>query len=248
VGAKALDDMLTVRVGNPLRGCVGRWPVDMALSNAIDRGDEVLASPTHGVSFRPHRSVASVPTAPPVYATRLEDERRQGSAICLLDDVGWRLWDRSSDVVRVTTGRVRCPVCATELQVRAVGRAADEVVPCPGCGWSVTGAAWHGSWRHRDLNGVCPEFGRFVDAWPSARSIRDRMLLIDSVVHALHVASRSDMPGNFAARNFIEGSRPKIVALLDELAEGPGSHVAEGVRQRWNAARDHYRSGRRQSR
>lgn len=166
----------------------------------------------------------------------------------LVDDVGWRLWDRLSDVVRVTAGRVRCPVCTTEFQVRAAGRTDDEVVPCPGCDWSVTPAAWHRTWENRDLNGLCPEFGRFVDAWPTARSIRDRMLLIDSVVHAQHVASRSDRPGNFAARNFLEGSRPKIVALLDELADGPGSQVAEGARERWNAARDHYRSGRSQSR
>jgi hypothetical protein len=88
------------------------------------------------------------------------------------------------------------------------------------------------------------EFARFVDAWPSARTIRDRMLLIDSVVHALHVASRSDLPGNFAARNFLEGSRPKIVALLDELADGPGSHVARAARDRWHAAREHDRSER----
>ena len=165
----------------------------------------------------------------------------------IVDDVGWRLWDRLSDVVRVTEGRVRCPACGTEVQVRAAGRAADDAVPCPGCDWSVTPAAWHESWEHRDLNGNCPEFRRFVDAWPSARPLHDRMLLIDAVVHALHVASRSDMPGNFAARNFLEGSRPKIVALLEELANGPGSHVAEASRARWRAARDRYRAGRRGS-
>jgi hypothetical protein len=163
----------------------------------------------------------------------------------LVDDVGWRIWDRLSDVMRVTAGRVRCPVCSTEFQVRTPGRPPDEVVPCPGCDWSVTPAAWHRSWEHRNLNGVSPEFERFVTAWPSARTIPDRMLLVDSVVHALHRASRSDLPGNFAARNFLEGSRPKIVALLEELADGPGSNVAAAARDRWNAARDHYRSNRR---
>jgi hypothetical protein len=68
------------------------------------------------------------------------------------------------------------------------------------------------------------------------------MLLIDEVVHALHVASRDDAPGNFAARNFLEGSRPKIVALLEELAYGPGSHIADGARARWQGAQQHYRS------
>jgi ribosomal protein L37AE/L43A len=162
----------------------------------------------------------------------------------LLDDVGWRLWERLSDVVRVTSGTVRCPSCGAEFQVRTRERQSDDVVPCPGCDWTVTPRAWHKSWEHRDLNGACPEFQRYVDKWPVARSVRDRMLLIDEVVHALHVASRDDAPGNFAARSFLEGSRPKIVALLEELAYGPGSHIADGARARWQVAQQHYRSGR----
>ena len=162
----------------------------------------------------------------------------------LLDDVGWRLWERLSDVLRVSSGRVRCPRCETELQVRAPGRDPDELVSCPGGDWATTPRRWHASWEHRGLNGHCPEFRAYVEQWPAARSARDRMLLIDAVVHALHVASRDDLPGNFAARNFLEGSRPKIVALLDELALGSGSHVAEGARQRWQSARAVYRGGR----
>ena len=160
----------------------------------------------------------------------------------LVDDVGWRLWERLSDVLRVTGGRVRCPGCGAEFQVRGPGRGVDEAVPCPSGDWSVTPGAWHKSWEHRDLNGNCPEFPRFVDAWPRARTTRDRMLLIDAAVHALHVSSRDDLSGNFAARNFLEGSRSKVVALLDELAYGPGSHVAEGARARWTGAREAYRT------
>jgi hypothetical protein len=108
----------------------------------------------------------------------------------LVDDVGWRLWERLSDVMRVTTGRVRCPGCGTEFQVRAPGHPIDEVVPCPRCDWGVTPRAWHKSWEHRDLNGDCKEFQTYVARWPRASSARDRMLLIDAVVHALHVTSR----------------------------------------------------------
>jgi hypothetical protein len=165
-------------------------------------------------------------------AGRLDDD--------LLDDVGWRIWERLTDVIRVTSGRVRCPICGTELQVRAEGRDPDTPVACPNADWSVTTRDWHRSWAHRNLNGNCPEFARFVDAWPNARSRRARMLRIDAVVHSLHVASRDDLPGNFAARNFLEGSRPKIVALLDELATGPGSNIAAGARARWQEARDQY--------
>jgi hypothetical protein len=165
----------------------------------------------------------------------------------LVDDVGWRIWERLSDVIRVSNGLVRCPGCTNEFAVRVPGRDPDEVVGCPSCGWDVTPRAWHKSWEHRDLNGHCEEFQHYVSAWPKARNGRDRMLLIDAAVHALHVSSRDDLPGNFAARNFLEGSRPRIVALLDELALGPGSNVAEGARARWQAARDEYRYARKSS-
>lgn len=185
------------------------------------------------------------PTLPSHKLVRLYEQNAAGMLDDeLVDDVGWRLWDRLSDVVRVTDGRVRCPGCATEFQVRARDRDPDEPVQCPGGDWAVTPRAWHQSWQHRDLNGNCPEFPRFVHEWPRARAPRDRMLLIDAVVHALHVSSRDDVPGNFAARNFLDGSRPKIVALLDELAYGPGSQIAQGARTRWGAARRAYRSAR----
>lgn len=148
----------------------------------------------------------------------------------LVDDVGWRVWERLNDVILVTSGRVRCPACCAEFQVRAPGGSPDDPVQCPGCDcdWEVTPRAWHKSWEHRDLNGHCDEFERFVASWPGARTARDRMMLIDAVVHALHLSTRSEAQGNFAARNFVEGSRPKIAALLDELAHGTegGSNVS----------------------
>ena len=170
-------------------------------------------------------------------AGRLDDET--------LDDVGWRIWERLRDVLRIGAGRVRCPRCGEDFVVRAPGVGLDDEVACPTGDWSVTPRAWHKSWEHRDLNGNCPEFQPFVDRWPNERTARGRMLLIDAVVHGLHVASRSDAPGNFAARNFLEGSRPKIVALLDELANGPGSSIADGARARWMVARTAYRDAHR---
>jgi hypothetical protein len=151
----------------------------------------------------------------------------------LVDDVGWRLWERLADVQRVMRRLVRCPTCRTDLVVQA-----DTT--CPACGWQVTEAEWEASTRKRDLFGTCPDYERYVEAFPRATTPKARMLLIDEVVHALHVSTRGEA-SNFAARNFIEGSRPKIVALLEELANGPGSTVAAGARARWAAARDRYK-------
>src|SRR5579871_1501616 len=111
----------------------------------------------------------------------------------LVDDVGWRLWERLADVLRVTGGRVACPACGTEFQVRVPGGGPDEARVCPTCGWATTAADWHRSWEHRDLNGNCPDFEAFVDAYPKAVTTRDRMLLIDTVVHALHRTAKGDV-------------------------------------------------------
>jgi hypothetical protein len=162
----------------------------------------------------------------------------------LVDEVGWRLWERLGDVIRVTNGKVRCPVCQAEFQVRVPGEVPDTVKTCPTCGWRVTARTWHKSWEHQGLNGNCEEFDHFVRSYPAATTASQRMILIDAAVHALHVSVRDDLPGNFAARNFLEGSRPKIVALLEELANGPGSAIAEGARQRWEAARKQHRPRR----
>lgn len=60
----------------------------------------------------------------------------------LVDDVGWRLWGRLADVVLVSKGRVRCPDCRKEFQVRIAGQSNDIPVDCPGCGWSISAKEW----------------------------------------------------------------------------------------------------------
>lgn len=158
----------------------------------------------------------------------------------LVDDVGWRLWERLADVQRVNRGDLRCPACGTEFHVRDPGVSPERSASCPGCGWTVTVAEYSATCRKRDLHGSCPAYAEFVERFPAAATPAARMMLIDGVVHALHVSTKGE-DGNFAARNFIEGSRPKVVALLEELANGPGSTVAAGARQRWEDARRRYR-------
>jgi len=69
------------------------------------------------------------------------------------------------------------------------------------------------------------------------------VVLIDGVVHALHRSTKGPV-SNFAVRNFIEASRPKIVALSRSCL-GSGSGIAERARLRWEKARGQYREGAR---
>jgi hypothetical protein len=62
-----------------------------------------------------------------------------------------------------------------------------------------------------------PYFRRYVDAYPRARSPRERMLLIDALLHEFHSSARfGDVRP--AAVNVIEGRLRSVMALLDELA------------------------------
>lgn len=158
----------------------------------------------------------------------------------LLGDVAWTLYFRVRDVVRVSNSRVVCPLCATEFPVRWRGDEPLMTSACPTCGWRTTAEQYHSSWAHQDLNGHSDEFVHYLEHFPRARSSQQRMLLIDRLVHALHVATVESSTANFAARNFLEDNRPKIAALLDRLAYGSVSTIDAAARGRWQATKDRY--------
>jgi hypothetical protein len=136
----------------------------------------------------------------------------------LVDRVGWRLFARCHAVQLVTASRVACPVCRTEFAVPWIGQPEDRVSTCAGCGWSITAGAFHASFHHQDLLGHAPTaFAEFVARFPTARGYQERILLIDRVVHAVHVT------GGLTARNLLEGRPRQILAMLDSLAGSSAS-------------------------
>ncbi|GAC1431006.1 MAG: hypothetical protein NVSMB65_04500 [Chloroflexota bacterium] len=147
----------------------------------------------------------------------------RSDALGLRDDelvarVGWRLYARCRDVLMVSASQVCCPACYAVFTVPWIGGAADRAVPCPGCDWSITPAAYHASFRHQDLLGgnARPAFEAFLTSFPSARDDAERMLAIDRLVHAVHTT------GGLAARNLLEGRPRQVVAALDALAGTAG--------------------------
>ena len=158
----------------------------------------------------------------------------------LLDDVAWTLYFRVRDVIRVSRSRVVCLQCTTEFAVRWQGEDPQLTSSCPTCGWTTTAEEYHRSWEHQDLNGHCDEFEYYVERFPHTHDPQERMILIDRLVHALHVASAEGSVANFAARNFLDGNRPKIAALLDSLAYGSASAIDIEARERFQTAKDRY--------
>lgn len=147
----------------------------------------------------------------------------------LLDQVGYALWARASDVALCARTGVRCPVDGTEFRLGDdvwYRLPADASGSCPTCGWQTTVEAWHDSWRKTDLSGMAPFVEEYVARWPAARSYRDRMMLVDRLLHEVHAT------GGNAARALIEGGRRNSPhALLDRLAYGPASTVDDEARE-----------------
>jgi ribosomal protein S27AE len=159
--------------------------------------------------------------SPKLRLAKLERLYRSSAAcmldVDLLDDVGWTLYNRIADVERVTNSRVLCPTCGTEFAVAWLGEPRETRSSCPGCGWTVSAGEYHASWEHRDLHGRSPKFDDFLREFPRTRSTGDKLILVDRVVHALHVVVKGQAPHS-AARNFLEGDRRRIAEVLDELA------------------------------
>jgi ribosomal protein L37AE/L43A len=132
----------------------------------------------------------------------------------LLDKVGARLYARCLDVLAVSDSLVRCPLCQTEFEVPWIGRPAGSTAKCPNCNWSISAGAYHARFEHQDLLGgnARGAFKTFVADYPKVGSYPERMLIIDRLVHAVHVS------GNTVVRNLIEGRPSHALATLDKLA------------------------------
>lgn len=147
----------------------------------------------------------------------------------LLAKVGYALWWRAADVALLARSGARCPIDETEISFGddvPYRLAPDGSATCPACGWMATVAEWHDSFRKTDLNGFAPFIVVYVSKWPTARSYRDRMLLIDTLLHEVHSS------GGNLARALIEGGRHNSPhAFLDRLANSSASTVNKEARE-----------------
>ncbi len=157
----------------------------------------------------------------------------------LIDEVGTALYARC-DSIRIATdahqGRVQCLVCGAVV-VRA-RHSKDEIVQCA-CGWRTRWAAYFASSRGKQLVGglALPAFAEFLGRWPKTRRVRDKLLMIDRLVHACHLALASPH-ARPAATNLIEGTSKELAGFLDGLAYGPSSTPGlDATRDEWQRLR-----------
>ncbi len=139
----------------------------------------------------------------------------------LAAEVGYALLARCKSILLVSEGQVECPRCGAVFQMRGVQ---VDPIACPtqGCGWEVTHEHYHNTWRHQDLIGTKGKdaFQAYVTQFARANTPEERMVSIDSLIHAFHWGIIAETPHRAVANNLIEGSLKEVVAFLDTLSNG----------------------------
>jgi hypothetical protein len=143
----------------------------------------------------------------------------------LINDVGWALWERCDSILTVTEahyGRVRCPSCETIIERRDRG-ADNEIVKCEKCDWQIKWTDYHHTYRHQQLFGAnaVEVFQKYHTVFPQARSAKEKMVLIDQLIHEFHVGLKEF--GRPVAANLIQGKLYEVIRFLDELTYGDES-------------------------
>lgn len=174
----------------------------------------------------PEREASRIRWAPrvrPEKLRRLYESETSGILDAeLLDDVGTTLYCRCRDILIVSDaaeGRVKCPGCAAMIARR--GDDKNQMLACEECGWECAWGAYQNSYRHHELyaRGLMEALTEFMQQWEQARAPREKMQLIDRLIHVWHWESRTDhAKGRPAAVNLIEGSRRNVLRFLDELS------------------------------
>ena len=146
----------------------------------------------------------------------------------LIDEVGIALYARAQSILLVIKGDVRCPRCRSIVHIGWEQiQAPDKVILCPiaGCLWQTTYRDWRKSLHRQHLLGrnANSALKAFVEQYRHAKRPRDKMLLIDQLIHAFHQKLKAGDPLKSVASNLIEGKGPKVVAFLERLAYGDGN-------------------------
>lgn len=152
----------------------------------------------------------------------------------LVDEVGLALLLRCQSILLVSNRQMRCPRCGALLAFAAWDTADPIPCPTPACGWQTTGEHYHATWRHQDLlcAGVAMEAVQtYLERYPRAADARQRMLLIDQLVHTFHWDARLNLPNRSFANNLIEGSLAQVVEMLDRLSYGERAEAKEAWRE-----------------
>ena len=141
----------------------------------------------------------------------------------LIDEVGFGLLARCMSMLQVAEairGRPVCPQCDARAEVKDM-YASNATAVCRDCGWTCSWKAYQKTYQRKGLFAGGMEFSvqDFVDRFSTARSHREKLVLIDTLIHRFHWESATDA-GRPGACSLIEGKMKDIMPFLDRLTYG----------------------------
>ena len=145
----------------------------------------------------------------------------------LIDEVAFSFFARCSDILVVTeasVGRVKCPKCGSIIKHKWDKK---KYMKCKNCSWEMTWGIYFKSYQGKQLHGGGAHkfFELFVNELPKARNVREKMLLIDQLIHEAHQSDNPKLEEELftrpAAINIISGKLKQVRKFLNDLSIGP---------------------------
>jgi ribosomal protein L37AE/L43A len=147
----------------------------------------------------------------------------------LLDKIHFAFYARVCDMFEVReaqqTGRVKCRNCGAPVpQLYKMGsRNKNNILKCEQCHWEVTCSEYYESYTGKNLlpGSVADLFESYLERFQKAKTVPQKMLLIDWLIHQFHVMQ--GVPNKSVGKNVISGTEEQLCELLETLANGPAS-------------------------
>ena len=158
----------------------------------------------------------------------------------LIDDVGFSLYSRCKSMLQVREAMLGNPPCPSCGGTAHRDKEPDPFVRCPNCGWLCPWALYKKTYQRKGLfaGGMTPFIEEFVRQFPATHSHRERMVLIDTLIHRFHWESDGVTDGRPGATSLIQGKMKDIMAFLDRLSYGDDippeiAQAREAWRRKW---------------
>ena len=140
----------------------------------------------------------------------------------LIDEVGFSLYSRCLSMLQVREamfGNPPCPSCGAPAKL---DKDPAPFARCANCGWSCPWELYQKTYQLKGLfaGGLWPFVKEFIDKFPATPSHRERMVLIDSLIHRFHWESDGVTDGRPGATSLIQGKMKDVMAFLDRLDYG----------------------------
>jgi hypothetical protein len=162
----------------------------------------------------------------------------------IINELGFALLVRCQSILEATEarrGRAACPGCRTIVPHT---KKRDEILSCGQCGWQCLWADYVKSAQGRHLNagGAEPFFEEFVAQFSGRKTARQRLILIDTLIHRWHWEWK-DKPCGAAAANLIEGQPKTTIEFLDQITYG--DQIPDAIKSMKNTWQGNWERSRR---